>query len=440
MDLTYTVIDGNGGSIDASRSFTLDAVNDGPTGAATAALAAGTEDTAYTVSAADLLKGFSDVEGDTLSVSGLTSSNSTVTDNGDGTFTITPTLNYNGTVDLTYTVIDGNGGSVAANQSFNLAAVNDAATFSGAVSGTAIEQGKGVSGTSAAGVMTNADVDNTPNTFQVESGTAAHGKWSMGAGGSWSYVPDQSDSAVNGLNVGGSVSDSFTVHSADGTAQLVTVQITGSNDSAVITGTLTGTVHEDWGTAKTSTGTVAVSDVDNNSAYSTVDGTAAIVNGIVHGTYGDLALTGGAWTYTLNNSSAGLNIGSSTVTNGSGNGTDSLTTGHSVADVFHFATTDGTKFDINIKVDGHTEKLFIASGDPETIKGFAAGDAIDLKNINKEYSHNPTETYLNDANGNHVSTVLQFAKANGEHKDIILQNYVDPAGQDLLHNNYNLVG
>ena len=54
-------------------------------------LANGTEDTAYTVSAADLLAGFADVDGDTLAVANLATSNGSVTDNGDGTFTVTPT-------------------------------------------------------------------------------------------------------------------------------------------------------------------------------------------------------------------------------------------------------------------------------------------------------------------------------------------------------------
>ncbi|WP_309678210.1 peroxidase family protein, partial [Polaromonas sp.] len=101
-------------------------VNDAPTGTATALLAAGTEDVAYTVSAASLLAGFSDIDvGDVLRVSGLTTSNGTITANLDGSYTITPTANFNGPVSLTYSVIDGNGGSIAASQSYTLAAVND---------------------------------------------------------------------------------------------------------------------------------------------------------------------------------------------------------------------------------------------------------------------------------------------------------------------------
>jgi Ca2+-binding RTX toxin-like protein len=120
------VVDGQGGTVAATQSFILAAVNDAPTGTASATLAGGTEDTAYTVSAADLLAGFTDVDGDPLSVADLTSTKASVANNGDGTFTITPVANANGPVTLTYSVVDGQGGTVAATQSFILAAVNDA--------------------------------------------------------------------------------------------------------------------------------------------------------------------------------------------------------------------------------------------------------------------------------------------------------------------------
>lgn len=118
----------------ATQNVTINVVgsNDGPAGAATAALAAGAEDSAYTVSAADLLAGFSDVDhGDILRVSGLAASNGSVTDNGNGTFTITPSANFNGAVALNYNVVDGQGSSVAATQNYSLAAVNDAPVLQG---------------------------------------------------------------------------------------------------------------------------------------------------------------------------------------------------------------------------------------------------------------------------------------------------------------------
>ncbi|MBK6756477.1 MAG: cadherin-like domain-containing protein [Moraxellaceae bacterium] len=89
-------------------------------------LTAGTEDTAYTIKAADLLNGFSDIDGDTLSVVNLSSSSGLLQDNADGTYTFSPNPNFNGTVQLTYQVTDNNGGVVDASNSVFIQAVNDA--------------------------------------------------------------------------------------------------------------------------------------------------------------------------------------------------------------------------------------------------------------------------------------------------------------------------
>ncbi|MBK6756481.1 MAG: cadherin-like domain-containing protein [Moraxellaceae bacterium] len=56
----------------------------------------GTEDTAYTIQASDLLQGFSDVDGDSLSVINLSSNSGLLQDNADGTYTLTPNTNFNG--------------------------------------------------------------------------------------------------------------------------------------------------------------------------------------------------------------------------------------------------------------------------------------------------------------------------------------------------------
>jgi len=64
------------------------------------------EDGSLTITLADLLGTASDVDGDTLSITGLSlaSGQGTLTDNGDGTWTFTPTADWNGSVAFTYTV------------------------------------------------------------------------------------------------------------------------------------------------------------------------------------------------------------------------------------------------------------------------------------------------------------------------------------------------
>jgi VCBS repeat-containing protein len=125
----YTISDGSLTDT-ALLTVTIDGANSAPTLTdEVAILAAGSEDSAYIISVGDLVQGYADTEGDALSVSGLTANHGVVSDNGDGTFTITPTANYSGPVVLTYDVVDGHGGAVAANQSFDLAPVADAPTL-----------------------------------------------------------------------------------------------------------------------------------------------------------------------------------------------------------------------------------------------------------------------------------------------------------------------
>ncbi|MBK6756482.1 MAG: cadherin-like domain-containing protein [Moraxellaceae bacterium] len=129
IGLTYQVSDGTG-TADASRSVFIQAVNDAPIAPSSPiSLTAGTEDTAYTINASELLQGFSDIDGDTLSVVNLSSSSGLLQDNQDGTYTFSPNSNFNGTVQLTYQVTDNNGGVVDALNSVFIQAVNDAPLF-----------------------------------------------------------------------------------------------------------------------------------------------------------------------------------------------------------------------------------------------------------------------------------------------------------------------
>jgi hypothetical protein len=72
-----------------------------------------------TFSRADLLNNDIDIDGDSLSITDFTPpSNGTLVDNGDGTFTYTPDIYFDGTDSFTYTISDGQGGT--ANSLVNL--------------------------------------------------------------------------------------------------------------------------------------------------------------------------------------------------------------------------------------------------------------------------------------------------------------------------------
>ena len=110
-------------------------VNDAPVVSGPVVLPDSAEDTPRLIRAADLLAGASDVDGDTLSITGLhvTAGGGTLTDLGDGTYRYTPARDANGPVRLGYSIDDGHGGSVAQTASFSVTPVNDAPvlTFSG---------------------------------------------------------------------------------------------------------------------------------------------------------------------------------------------------------------------------------------------------------------------------------------------------------------------
>ncbi|QSJ16083.1 FG-GAP repeat protein [Nostoc sp. UHCC 0702] len=96
------------------------------------------EDTAVNILASNILRGYTDIDGDTLTISDFTNpSNGTLTFNDNSTpdnasddfFIYTPNANYNGTDSFTFTVSDGNGGSVTGTFNLNVKPVNDAPTL-----------------------------------------------------------------------------------------------------------------------------------------------------------------------------------------------------------------------------------------------------------------------------------------------------------------------
>jgi VCBS repeat-containing protein len=111
---------------------------------------------------------------------------------------------------------------------------NDAASISGDTDGTAVEEGASTSGSDASGTLLSSDVDNDDDAFTASSGTTAHGSWSIDEDGNWNFEVDNDDAAVQALDEDEFLTDTFTVASIDGTTQLITVTINGSNDAPTI--------------------------------------------------------------------------------------------------------------------------------------------------------------------------------------------------------------
>ncbi|MFG1311986.1 cadherin-like domain-containing protein, partial [Xanthobacter tagetidis] len=103
------VSDGKGGTDTATVNVTVTPVNDAPI--ATADTATTAEDTPLVIAVADLLANDSDLDGDTLSVTGVGGAVGGTVALDDGEITFTPDADFNGDASFSYTVSDGKGGT-----------------------------------------------------------------------------------------------------------------------------------------------------------------------------------------------------------------------------------------------------------------------------------------------------------------------------------------
>ncbi len=259
VNLSYNVIDGNGGLTPATQTIAIASVNDAPVLTGTAAiLAGGTEDTTYTIAASDLLSGFTDVDGDSLSVSALTANNGTLIDIGNGTYSFTPNANFNGTVNLSYNVIDGKGGITPATQSFNVNPVNDAPVGTVSISDTTPTETQTLV---ASNLFTDADgLTNAVYTYQWQQSD-------IGGGATFT-------------NIAGAIGSTFTPAQAQVNRQLRVVVSYTDNQGTVETLTsattiVTGDFYVGTSSANTFTGTNGqdiIAGLGNNDVLNGLDG------------------------------------------------------------------------------------------------------------------------------------------------------------------------
>ncbi|QWE03739.1 VCBS domain-containing protein [Polynucleobacter sp. JS-JIR-II-50] len=281
---------------------------------------------------------------------------------------------------FTYQAIDGSGNVSTATLTITINGANDAAVVSGATTGSVTEKSgvsNGTAGTATAtGTLTDTDVDNTANTFAaVASATASsggYGTYTIDASGHWSYTLDDTNAAVQALNVGQTLTDTFTVATADGTQQVVTITINGANDAAVISGTSTGSVTEASGVSNaitgtpTATGTLTDTDIDNTAnTFSAVSSATTSTGG--YGTYTIDA--GGHWSYTVSNSNATV---------------QALNVGQTLTDTFTVATVDGTQKVVTITING--------ANDAAVVGGTSTGSVTEKGGVSNGISGTATAT------------------------------------------------
>jgi VCBS repeat-containing protein len=272
----------------------------------------------------------------TISASGTTANGAWSVDaNGHWSFTVNNAavqhLDAGAQVTDTF-VVTSQDGTAHQTVSVTINGLNDAASISGATSGSVNED----TTLTASSTLTVNDVDDGQAHAAAASGTTANGAWSVDGDGHWSYAVD--NAAIQHLGAADSITDTFTVSSVDGTAQQdVTVTIHGTNDIASISGDTAGSVTED--TALTASGTLAVSDVDDGQSHATAaSGTS---------TSGSWSADGdGHWSYAVDNAAI-----------------QHLGAADSITDTFTVSSLDGTaQQDVSITIHG-TNDAAVFGGD-----------------------------------------------------------------------------
>ncbi|MBO9401805.1 VCBS domain-containing protein [Shimia sp. R9_3] len=275
---TITVYSKDGTAHDIT--ITIHGSNDAPYCESKVTLAPGTEDTAQTLTKAQLLANTVEVDAnDTgkLSIAGLRADHGSIRDNGDGTYTFTPARDYNGAVHFTYDVKDAHGGVNHTGATTTLAAVSDAAIIGGTDRGSATEdhvKGRIV----VSGLLTVSDPDGPSQEHFQYSQFGEHaisdpfgGNLHIDSSGSWSYVTDNSNAAVQQLAAGQEGHATYRVRSADGTTHQIHITIRGTNDAPVLSAA-TASATEDGAAVA---GQMSATDVDSGDTLTYSLGQAA---------------------------------------------------------------------------------------------------------------------------------------------------------------------
>jgi VCBS repeat-containing protein len=282
-----------------------------------------------------------------------------VSDHSYGSFTITTNGHWTYTLDDSNPAVQALNASETLTDTFTVTTIggtpevvtvtiqgsNDPAVVSGDTHGYVVEAGGVHNAThgvpTATGLLTDTDVDDPSNTFVAvtspQPSDHGYGSFAMTADGLWTYTLDNANCAVQALNVGQTLTDTFVVKTVDGTAQTVAITIEGSNDAAVVSGDTHGCVVEPSKSCDpppSASGTLTDRDVDNpDNTFAAVTCAQASDHG-----YGSFTMTAsGTWTYVLDEGNPAVK---------SLNACDTLT------DTFTVATIDGTVQTVTVTIQG----------------------------------------------------------------------------------------
>ncbi|WP_422441998.1 VCBS domain-containing protein [Endozoicomonas sp. ALB060] len=352
--VSFSINDGHNSSHIATSTITIKAVNDAPVTAGT--LVTSDEDTPYIFSTSDFA--FSDPDaGQTLQSIKITQlplagellfNGSAVTAGTEvtrnellaGRLKFEPTQNEHGNLyaSFEFQVSDGNLFSPSATFDFSITSVNDDPTLSSAIAKNFVEDSASVN-IDLLESAADADAGDNLSVTQItlssgdDSGITINGNTLTVDPGAYDYLPDGvTETIVYSYDIedgnGGSVS------------QTATLVITGTNDSAQITGLDTATITEDsHASTLTTSGSLTITDADQGEAQFQAE--------TLTGTYGDLVIdASGQWTYTADNTLLEI---------------QRLGDGDTLSETFTVTAAGGDNHNVAISIDGSNDAPTISS-------------------------------------------------------------------------------
>ncbi|ACH66589.1 iron-regulated protein FrpC [Aliivibrio fischeri MJ11] len=272
---------------------------------------------------------------------------------------------------FTVIVTDSQGESVQKDITITIEGTNDLPEITGGTTGEYIED---ISPDVVTGQLIETDVDaGDTTTFEMRTYVGNYGTFYLEADGSWRYEINKDSAAIQSLNEGEMISETFTavVHDSNGgfTNEQIDFTITGTNDRPVVSGDNAATVIEDAqdflppgetfnGQFTKVTGNVIADDIDLGDEVVSWQ----VING--SGVYGIFTVDeNGQWTYLLDNTDPDTNA---------------LNFGDVRTEVFQITATDkhggiSEPFEVTITVEGNT--------DPDGGGGGSYDEVIDIDSI-----------------------------------------------------------
>ncbi|MFA0347607.1 tandem-95 repeat protein, partial [Vibrio sp. 10N.222.55.C6] len=340
------------------------------------------EDNSITLTQEQLLEHAVDIDGDDLSAINLTTNdeNATVQMNDDGSFTITPSENFNGNIEFSYDVTDGED-MVAAGLDLTVTPVNDAPE----PQDQAFTIGEdGVLNFTDADLLTGAtDVEGDDLTVEGVTYTGADGVLTDNGDGSYSFAPNE--------NFNGDVNFSFDVSDGTDTVQAnIDVSVTPENDPPVA-GSTSYTVHED--------NSITISNEQLLANSSDIEGEVAIDSVTYTGSDGVFEDNGdGTYTFSPNENFNG-DVSLAVVVTDEEGATEATTAGITVLEVNDPPIAGSTSYSVNEDevITISAEQLLANSSD---IEGEVAIDSVTYTGADGIFTDNGNGTFSFAPNAN----------------------------------------